>query len=104
MSAKIETHTIEDWQGDERSTGAPAAIGIQLEVERQRMLITTNDGRKIDLELQDGAIRVLCYEADEGKEAGIYVSIPERGDIMVENSDYLQEERFTPADNDGLEI
>jgi hypothetical protein len=71
----------------------PDTIGVRIEPHVCTLQITTEDGRKVDLELENGVLRALAYENDEGKEAPITISIPPEGDITVESRDYLLEDR-----------
>lgn len=89
--------TIEDWQGVEREDKTtPDNIRLTIQCEEQRLLITTADGRKLDLELQDGALRAMAYESHDGKEAPVVTSLPMSGEIRTDREDYDRETRYTP--------
>ena len=94
--------TIEDWQGPEREDKTtPDNIHLTIQAEEQRLLITTRDGRKLDLELQDGVLRALAYEGEDGREAPVITAIPPRGEIGTDREDY---DRETRPDPDGPEF
>jgi hypothetical protein len=91
--------TIEDWQGVEREDKTtPDTIRLTIQVEDQRLLITARDGRKLDLELQDGVLRALAYEAEEGKLAPVITALPQAGEMTIDRHDYDLETR---PDSDG---
>jgi hypothetical protein len=86
--------TIEDWQGPEREDKTtPDHIRLTIRPEAQRLLITARDGRKLDLELQDGVLRALAYEHEDGKEAPVITGLPPRGEIETDRVDYDRESR-----------
>jgi hypothetical protein len=94
--------TIEDWQGVEREDKTtPDNVSLTIRPEDQRLLITAQDGRKLDLELQDGVLRAMAYEAEDGKEAPVITALPMRGEISVDREDY---DRETRPDPDGPEM
>lgn len=94
--------TIEDWQGVEREDKTTADnIRLTIRSEESRLLITASDGRKLDLELQDGVLRALAYEAGEGKDSPVITALPPRGEIMIDREDYDRETRPAP---DGPEM
>lgn len=94
--------TIEDWQGVEREDkSTPDNIRLTIRSEESRLLITASDGRKLDLELQDGVLRALAYEAVEGKDSPVITALPLRGEIMIDREDYDRETRPAP---DGPEM
>lgn len=91
--------SIADWQGEARDNKAtPDHIRLTIRAEDQRLLLTTADGRKLDLELEDGTLRALAYEADEGKQAPVITALPERGDILTDREDYDRETRYESED------
>lgn len=93
LKAGVEV-TIEDWQGPEREDKtAPDSIHLTIRPEAQRLLITARDGRKLDLELQDGVLRALAYEQEDGKEAPVITGIPPQGEIATDRVDYDRETR-----------
>jgi hypothetical protein len=93
LKAGVEV-TIEDWQGPEREDKTtPDNIHLTIQAEDQRLLITTRDGRKLDLELQDGVLRAMAYESEDGKEAPVITGIPPRGEIETDREDYDREFR-----------
>ena len=93
--------TIEDWQGPEREDKTiPDNIHLTIQPEAQRLLITARDGRKLDLELQDGVLRALAYENEDGKEAPVITGIPPRGEIETDRGDYDRETRYDPDSPD----
>lgn len=99
LRAGVEV-TIEDWQGPEREDKTtPDNIRLTIRPEDQRLLITARDGRKLDLELQDGVLRALAYEPEDGKEAPVITGIPPRGEIETDRFDYDRDSR---PDLDGL--
>lgn len=99
LRAGVEV-TIEDWQGPEREDKTtPDNIRLTIRPEGQRLLITARDGRKLDLELQDGVLRALAYEPEDGKEAPVITGIPPRGEIETDRFDYDRDSR---PDLDGL--
>lgn len=88
---------IEDWQGVERDDKTtPDNIRLTIQPEAQRLLITARDGRKLDLELQDGVLRALAYEHEDGKEAPVITALPPRGEIETDRVDYDRESRSDP--------
>jgi hypothetical protein len=90
---------IEDWQGVEREDKTtPDIIRLTIRSEESRLLITASDGRKLDLELQDGVLRALAYEAENGKQAPVITSLPASGEIRTEREDYDRETRYAPDD------
>jgi hypothetical protein len=94
--------TIEDWQGVEREDKTTADnIRLTIRSEESRLLVTASDGRKLDLELQDGVLRALAYEAGEGKDSPVITALPPRGEIMIDREDYDRETRPAP---DGPEM
>jgi hypothetical protein len=93
LKAGVEV-TIEDWQGEAREDKTtPDTIRLTIQAEEQRLLITTRDGRKLDLELQDGVLRALAYEHEDGKEAPVITALPPRGEIQTDRLDYDRESR-----------
>lgn len=93
LRAGVEV-TIEDWQGPEREDKTtPDNIRLTIRPEDQRLLITARDGRKLDLELQDGVLRALAYEHEDGKEAPVITGLPPAGDILTDREDYDREAR-----------
>lgn len=89
--------TLHDWQGVEREDKTtPDSLKLRLNVEEQRILLTTRDGRKVDLEMQDGDLRVMAYENEDGKEAPVVTVMPRDGDIRTDREDYDREARFEP--------
>jgi hypothetical protein len=98
LKAGVEV-TIEDWQGVDREDKTTSDnIRLTIQPEAQRLLITSRDGRKLDLELQDGALRALAYEAEDGKQAPVITSLPASGEIRTEREDYDRETRYAPDD------
>lgn len=96
LRAGVEV-TIEDWQGEAREDKTtPDTIRFTIQAEEQRLLITTRDGRKLDLELQDGVLRAMAYESEDGKEAPVITGIPLRGEIGTDREDYDRESRPDP--------
>ena len=96
LCAGVEV-TIEDWQGEAREDKTtPDTIRLTIQAEEQRLLITTRDGRKLDLELQDGVLRAMAYESEDGKEAPVITGIPLRGEIGTDREDYDRESRPDP--------
>jgi len=96
LCAGVEV-TIEDWQGEAREDKTtPDTIRLTIQAEEQRLLITTRDGRKLDLELQDGVLRAMAYESEDGKEAPVITGIPLRGEIGTDREDYDRETRYDP--------
>ena len=96
LCAGVEV-TIEDWQGEAREDKTtPDTIRLTIQAEEQRLLITTRDGRKLDLELQDGVLRAMAYESEDGKEAPVITGIPLRGEIETDREDYDRESRPDP--------
>lgn len=94
---KIE---IKDWQGEERADKTtPESVRILIERAEDRLSLSTRDGRKVDLELQDGDLRVLAFESEDGKESPVLTILPREGDILTERSDYDREAR--PAEDFG---
>jgi len=86
--------TIEDWQGVEREDKTtPDHLRLMIQSEARRLLITARDGRKLDLELQDGVLRALAYETEEGKQAPVITALPRSGEITVDRHDYDLEPR-----------
>lgn len=91
--------TIEDWQGVEREDKTtPGHIRLTIRPEAQRLLITARDGRKLDLELQDGVLRAMAYENEDGKGAPVITALPPQGEIITDRHDYDLETR---PDTDG---
>lgn len=89
--------TIEDWQGPERQDKTtPDQIRLTIQAEDQRLLITTRDGRKLDLELQDGVLRAMAYENEDGKQAPVITALPPGGAIVTDRHDYDLETRPDP--------
>ena len=98
LRAGVEV-TIEDWQGVEREDKTtPDNIRLTIRSEESRLLITASDGRKLDLELQDGALRALAYEAQDGKQAPVITSLPPSGEIGTDREDYDRETCYAPDD------
>ena len=98
LRAGVEV-TIEDWQGAERvDKTTPDNIRLTIRSEESRLLITASDGRKLDLELQDGALRALAYEAQDGKQAPVITSLPPSGEIGTDREDYDRETCYAPDD------
>lgn len=94
--------TLEDWQGVEREDKTtPDNIRLTIRTEERRLLTTTQDGRMFDLEFQDGVLRGLAYEQEDGKEAPVIISIPPRGEIGTDRHDYDLEARLAP-DGPGM--
>jgi hypothetical protein len=94
--------TIEDWQGPEREDKTtPDQIRLTIQAEEQRLLITARDGRKLDLELQDGALRAMAYENEDGKQAPVITALPPQGEIVTDRHDYDLEAR-PAADEPGM--
>lgn len=94
--------TIEDWQGPEREDKTtPDHIRLTIQAEEQRLLITARDGRKLDLELQDGVLRAMAYENEDGKGAPVITALPPQGEIITDRHDYDLETRPDP---DGPEM
>lgn len=86
--------TIEDWQGPEREDKTtPDNIRLTIQAEEQRLLITSRDGRKLDIELQDGVLRAMAYESEDGKDAPVITGIPPHGEIETDREDYDRESR-----------
>lgn len=93
--------SIADWQGEERpDKTTPDNIGVTILAEEQRLVMTTLDGRKLDIEFQDGDLRALAYEAEDGKESPVITRLPMSGDIETDRYDYDREVRVTPDDPD----
>lgn len=93
---------IEDWQGDGRDDKTtPDHIRLTIQAEEQRLLITARDGRKLDLELQDGALRAMAYENEDGKQAPVITALPPQGEIVTDRHDYDLEAR-PAADEPGM--
>lgn len=93
LRAGIEV-SIADWQGEARQNKVtPDHLRLTIRAEDQRLLLATADGRKLDLELEDGTLRTLAYEADEGKQAPVITALPLRGDILTDREDYDRETR-----------
>jgi len=91
--------TIEDWQGVEREDKTtPDNIRLTIRPEAQRLLITARDGRKLDLGLQDGVLRAMAYEGEDGKDAPVITTVPPSGEIGTDRVDYDQETRYAPDD------
>lgn len=89
--------TIEDWQGPEREDKTtPDQIRLTIQTEDQRLLITARDGRKLDLELQDGVLRAMAYENEDGKGAPVITALPPGGEIVTDRHDYDRETRPDP--------
>jgi len=89
--------TIVDWQGEAREDKTtPDAIRLTIQSEDQRLLITTHDGRKLDLELQDGVLRAMAYESEDGKQAPVITALPRSGEITIDRHDYDLEPRPEP--------
>lgn len=100
IKAGIEV-AISDWQGDERSDKTtPDHIRITIQVEEQRLLMTARDGRKLDIEMQDGVLRSLAFEAEGGKDAPVITKLPISGDIITDREDYEREARANPDEPD----
>ncbi|MFX4300101.1 hypothetical protein [Pseudosulfitobacter pseudonitzschiae] len=98
IKAGIEV-SISDWQGDERpDKTTPDNIRIKIQAEEQRLLMTARDGRKIDIEMQDGVLRSLAFEAEDGKDAPVITKLPISGDITTDREDYDREDRVDPDD------
>lgn len=96
LKAGVEV-TIEDWQGPEGEDKTTSDnIRLTIQPEAQRLLITARDGRKLDLELQDGVLRALAYEHEDGKEAPVITGLPPRGEIVTDREDYDRESRPDP--------
>lgn len=96
LKAGVEV-IIEDWQGPEREDKTtPDSIRLTIRPEDQRLLITARDGRKLDLELQDGVLRALAYEHEDGKEAPVITGLPPLGEIETDREDYDRESRPDP--------
>ncbi|ETX13553.1 hypothetical protein OCH239_09750 [Roseivivax halodurans JCM 10272] len=92
--------TLADCQFAGPDEVAPTDIGLTITVASDRVLIVTEDERKVAVELMNGDLRVFAFEHDAGKEYPVVVTIPPRGEIGVEMSDYTREER--PDDAPGL--
>jgi hypothetical protein len=98
LRAGVEV-SIADWQGDDRADKTtPDEIRLTIQSEAYRLLLTTKDGRKLDLELQDGTLRAMAYENDDGKETPVITSLPREGGILTERQDYDREVRREPDD------
>ena len=96
LRAGVEV-TIEDWQGEAREDKTtPDNIRLTIRAEEKRLLTTTRDGRMFDLEFQDGVLRGLAYEHEDGKEAPVITGIPPRGEIETDRFDYDRETRPDP--------
>lgn len=92
---------IEDWQGTDRADKTtPDSIKLLIERDETRLSLSARDGRKVEIELQDGELRVLAYEQEDGKEFPVITSLPRSGDIRTERSDYDAEDR-PEAEEDG---
>lgn len=93
---------VKDWQGEERADKTtPDSIKILIDLSPDRLSLHVRDGRRVDIELQDGNLRVLAYESEEGKEAPVVTILPREGDIITERSDYDREDR-PEMDEDSL--
>ena len=94
--------TVEDWQGAEREDKTTADnIRLTIRSEQSCLLITASDGRKLDLELQDGVLRTLAFEAEDGKSSPVLIALPPRGEILINREDY---DRETRPDPDGPQM
>lgn len=94
---------LQDWkyaEGVERDNTQPALDIITIQAEKARILITTRDTRKIDLEIEEGDLRAYAAERDDGKESTVKLRIPPRGDISVDMSDYSNEPRVSDDEAD----
>lgn len=85
--------SIDDWQGEDRKGGAPAEIDVKIQCLGDKIILTADDDRKFALELQDGVLRLMAYENENGKETPLVVNIPPAGDITVDRQDYDNEPR-----------
>lgn len=93
-SASIDL-TLHDLQGVERvDKTTPDTVNLSFVAEDQRILLTTRDGRKVDIEMQDGDLRVMAYENENGKEAPVVTIMPRDGEIRTDREDYDREARF----------
>ena len=89
--------TLSDWQTDKfRDPEQPESLEAEIAVAADRVTLEAGDGRMISIELQNGSLRLLAHEGREGKEHPVVVSIPARGDILVEMADYAREARPAP--------
>lgn len=89
--------TLNDWQDEaNRDPEQPASLDIGITIVQDRVTLEAADGRSIAVELQNGALRLLAYEDAVGKGHPVALSIPASGDISVEMSDYVREDRPSP--------
>lgn len=81
--------TIEDWQGPDRADKTTSEnIRMDIKVSQDSLLITSSDGRRIDIELQDDVLRAFAYEPEGGKEAPVKINMHKDGEIYVDTHDY----------------
>ena len=83
--------SLEDWQETETTdwkTGIPVSIDLEVEMLRDKLVVTAPDGRSFALELQDGVLRILAYEGEGGKDAPIVLKSPLGGPLEVDRHDY----------------
>lgn len=86
--------SVFDWQGEERADKTtPDSVAVTISAEDNRISLAARNGRRIDLELQDGALRTLAYEAGDGRDAPVITSIPISGAIEIDREDYDHEAR-----------
>ncbi|MHA6346389.1 hypothetical protein [Roseivivax sp. CAU 1761] len=84
MEMKIR---LQDHQPEEAvAEGAPAAVDAKLELQDAAVLIHTDDGRSVWIELEDGKIRVHNY--NKSCEAPLNIETPLSGEIVIDRHDY----------------
>lgn len=92
--------TIIDWKLE----GRDLSPQIDLRVLRSpsQCIIEAQDGRRVDIEIQDGNLRIMAYECAIGKESPVITVIPSAGEILTLRQDYDSEPRCDYGDAPGL--
>lgn len=88
--------SVSDWQGENRPDKTTAdAIELTVGSEDALLRLSAKDGRRVEIELENGDLRVLAYESRDGKEFPVITSLPPLGEIETNRVDYDCEERLT---------